>query len=106
MLVSNSARLPLVCTACYTGVLALTYMGTDPPTQAVNLGHSGEVDYAALDSEYRQLTSQIQSVKSPVKAAAPEQLLVVTAQVTPIHALLCTAVWYTCATKHVIVLVL
>lgn len=81
-------------------------MGTDPPTQAVNLGHSSEVDYAALDSEYRQLTSQIQSAKSPAKAAAPDQLLVVTAQVIFIYTLLCTAMRCSYAIEHVTVLVL
>lgn len=67
--------------ACCTGVLTLTYMGTDPPTQAVNMGHSSEVDYTALDAEYRQLSSKIQSVGAPTKAISPEQQLLVTAQV-------------------------
>ena len=56
-------------------------MGTDPPTQIVNTAHAGEIDYTALDSEYRQLTSQIHNLAAPSKAPAPEQQLLITAQV-------------------------
>lgn len=64
-----------------TGTLTVTYMGTDPPTQAVDMGHSSEVDYTALEAEYRQLTGQIHNLGAPSKAVVPEQQLLITAQV-------------------------
>ena len=63
------------------GKLTLSDMGTDPPLQAVGARHSAEVDYAALDSEYREIAAQIQAVGAPTDAALPEDHLVITAQV-------------------------
>ena len=56
-------------------------MGTDPPIHAVNMRHSAEVDYAALDTEYRELAGQIKALGSTPAAQAPEDQLIITAQV-------------------------
>ena len=56
-------------------------MGTDPPTHAVDMGHSSEVDYTALEAEHRLVNSQLQNLGAPSKAAVPEQKLQITAQV-------------------------
>lgn len=59
-------------------------MGTDPPVNAVDISHTAEVDYAALDSEYRELAAQIKAVGvTPVTPAVQDQL-VITAQVLAI----------------------
>lgn len=64
------------------GKLILSYMGTDPPMQAVDTKHSAEVDYAALDNEYRELAGRIQALGAPDDAVATEDQLIITAQVS------------------------
>ena len=56
-------------------------MGTDPPMQSVDVRHSAEVDFAALDSEYRELAGHIQALGAPVEAVLPQEQLLITAQV-------------------------
>ena len=59
-------------------------MGTDPPLHAVSMRHSTEVDYAALDTEYRELAGQIKALGALAAwpaAKAPEDQLIITAQV-------------------------
>jgi len=63
------------------GTLVLSYMGTDPPMQSVDVRHSAEVDFAALDSEYRELASHIQALGAPSEAVVPQEQLLITAQV-------------------------
>ena len=71
----------LVVTLDDEGKLQLSYMGTDPPVNAVDISHSAEVDYAALDSKYRELAAQIKAVGvTPVTPAVQDQLII-TAQV-------------------------
>lgn len=73
------------------GKLRLSYMGTDPSMDAVDIKHSAEVDYAALDSEYRELAGQIKAVGVTPVALAAEDQLIITAQVhCPLS--LCTVV--------------
>ena len=63
------------------GKLVLSYMGTDPPMQSVDVRHSAEVDFAALDSKYRELASHIQALGAPSEAVVPQEQLLITAQV-------------------------
>lgn len=71
----------LVMTLDDEGKLQLSYMGTDPSMDAVDIKQSVEVDYAALDSEYRELAGRIKAVGvTPVTPAAEDQLII-TAQV-------------------------
>ncbi len=79
----------LVVTLDDEGMLTLSYMGTDPPMQAVDMKHSAEVDYAALDSEYRNLAGQIQAIGAPAESVIPEDQLLITVQVGCIAAKLC-----------------
>lgn len=63
------------------GKLRLSYMGTDPPMNAVDIRHGAEVDYAVLENEYREVASQIKAVGvTPASAPADDQLII-TAQV-------------------------
>lgn len=64
------------------GRLSLSYMGSDPPMQAVDMKHSAEVDYSALDTEYRELAGQIQAVGAPTDTTTPEDQLIITAHVS------------------------
>ncbi len=66
------------------GKLVLSYMGTDPPMQSVDVRHSAEVDFAALDSEYRELAGHIQALGPPSEAVVPQEQLLITAQVCAI----------------------
>ena len=59
----------------------MTYMGTDPPTQAVDMQHSAELDYAALDAEYRQLSTRIQVLGAPAPVPPLGHQLTISAQV-------------------------
>ena len=63
------------------GKLTLSYLGTDPPLQAVDAKHSAEFDYTALDKEYRQLASQIQALGAPTEPVLNQDQLTLTAQV-------------------------
>jgi len=63
------------------GKLVLSYMGTDPPMQSVDVRHSAEVDFAALDSEYREVAGHIQALGAPSEAVVPQEQLLITAQV-------------------------
>lgn len=56
-------------------------MGSDPPTQAVDMQHGTELDYAALDAEYRQLSTCIQALGAPAPTPQREQQLTIIAQV-------------------------
>lgn len=56
-------------------------MGTDPPMQSVDVRHSAEVDFAALDSEYREVAGHIQALGAPSEAVVPQEQLLITAQV-------------------------
>ncbi|DBB01695.1 TPA: Protein PTHB1, variant 2 [Trebouxia sp. C0004] len=71
----------LVLTLDDAGKLVLSYMGTDPPMQSVDVRHSAEVDFAALDSEYREVAGRIQALGAPTEAVVPLQQLLITAQV-------------------------
>ncbi len=71
----------LVLTLDDAGKLVLSYMGTDPPMQSVDVRHSAEVDFAALDSEYRELAGRIQALGAPSEAVVPQEQLLITAQV-------------------------
>ena len=64
------------------GKLMLSYMGTDPLLQAVDMKHSGDIDYEALDTEYQQLAAQIQAIGAPTEPEAVEDQLTLTAQVS------------------------
>ena len=64
------------------GKLMLSYMGTDPPLQAVDMKHSGDIDYMALDSEHRQLAAQIQAIGAPTEPLPIDDQLALTAQVS------------------------
>ena len=66
------------------GALKLSYMGTDPPMHAVDTRHGAEVDYAALESEYRELAGHIQAMDASSLAAAPKDQLIMTAQVSAV----------------------
>ena len=63
------------------GLLTLSYLGTDPPLQAVDAKHSADIDYTALDREYRQLTNQIQALGAPTEPVLTQDQLTLTAQV-------------------------
>lgn len=49
--------------------------------QSVDVRHSAEVDFAALDNEYRELTGHIQALGAPSEAVVPQEQLLITAQV-------------------------
>ncbi|KAL0044614.1 hypothetical protein WJX82_002814 [Trebouxia sp. C0006] len=71
----------LILTLDDAGKLVLSYMGTDPPMQSVDVRHSAEVDFAALDSEYREVAGHIQALGAPSEAVVPQEQLLITAQV-------------------------
>ncbi|DBA69081.1 TPA: hypothetical protein ACH3X2_013241 [Trebouxia sp. C0005] len=71
----------LILTLDDAGKLVLSYMGTEPPMQSVDVRHSAEVDFAALDNEYRELTGHIQALGAPSEAVVPQEQLLITAQV-------------------------
>ena len=71
----------LVVTLDDEGKLRLSYMGTDPPMNTVDIRHTAEVDYAALDSEYKELAGQIKAVGVTPAAPHTEDQLIITAQV-------------------------
>ena len=63
------------------GKLTLSYLGTDPPLQAVDARHSADIDYTALDTEFWQLSSQIQALGMPAEPVLTGDQLSLTAQV-------------------------
>lgn len=71
----------MVLTLDDAGKLILSYMGTDPPMQSVDVRHSAEVDFAALDSEYRELAGHMHALEAPSEAVLPQEQLLITAQV-------------------------
>ena len=71
----------LVLTLDDEGKLRLSYMGTDPAMSAVDIRHGAEVDYAALESEYREVAGHIKAVGITAPAPPADHQLLITAQV-------------------------
>lgn len=77
----------LVLTLDDEGKLRLSYMGTDPAMNAVDIKHGAEVDFAALESEHREVAGQIKAVGVTAPAPPADDQLIITAQVN--HLLTC-----------------
>ena len=90
----------LIVTLDDVGVLTLSYLGTDPPLQAVDAKHSADIDYTALDRQYRQLTSRIQAHGAPIEPALAQEQLTLSAQVICKQLCVCIHLSESCAHVH------
>ena len=81
----------MVLTLDDEGKLRLSYMGTDPTMNAVDIRHGAEVDYAALESDYREVAGQIKAVGVIAPAPPVDDQLIITALVP--HPLMSCVVW-------------
>ena len=67
----------LIVTMDARGALALSYLGTDPPSQGIAAltGAGKQLDYAAMDAEHKSLLQTIRDSQSEHRAAPKERLL-------------------------------
>ena len=63
----------LIVSLGHDGALALSYLGTDPPTSSVS-AEAKELNYEAMDEEHRRLLQVIRDASSDVKAEPTEKI--------------------------------
>ncbi|CAM9743902.1 unnamed protein product [Chrysoparadoxa australica] len=82
MLVCRAAsQAGLVCTLADSGQLSLSYMGTDPLTQAVVSSDAREMNYEEIDAEHKELLKVIRHAQSGKQAMSDHLSLFIRAQV-------------------------
>jgi len=72
----------MICSMTERGAVSISYLGTDPPTNAVGGTHEKDLDYDQMDEEHRRLLHRIREATT-VGMGEPDDFINLRAQVPP-----------------------